>query len=623
MIFIFDNTIFTPDSFPRFRDVTFGRADEPEEVAEVRHITEGDTETRFANDSGGVFCYGVGNMSLAQGDVERDMAVGRENFFLDVGVRTTPIIKPPPEAFTRFCHKNIIYDFGKMASRASFMVIYLYMKKKLVVGAVCFILAGVASFFVIRFVRSGGADAILGKFFGGKGTVLFDESVPEVEVAEFQELFGELKLSKDVKLTYSTSETAKDSGFLVDIFVPTTDFYETKNQITEAEFKELVASGDASVISAKALDSSVKLLAVGENYFLDTFSSGAEFKYLDVEGEGAEDVEKVKEILKPKMETRAAELPGKATTLSLAQTGVTALARGMNEKLDEVGDATYFSEGLREYFKQFNVVHTSSESSFSEQASSANICSDPRFLETFLDLSLKVVELTGNHNVDCGADDALATIESLRANGISYFGGGENLEDARKPLKLTSSETGIGGVSVTMLGYNESTGGATSGEEPGANPFDIEDAREKIAEAKEAGDLVIVDIQYYECSEYATAAEDTTCDYADSSAGDQIGRFRSLVDMGADVVVGTSAHQAQTYEKYGEGEIYYGLGNLLFDQCWWPGTTRSLGLVHYFWNGKLIQTRRFGTVYDAGLQTRIMTEEEEMNFIERLNNARP
>jgi poly-gamma-glutamate synthesis protein (capsule biosynthesis protein) len=134
---------------------------------------------------------------------------------------------------------------------------------------------------------------------------------------------------------------------------------------------------------------------------------------------------------------------------------------------------------------------------------------------------------------------------------------------------------------------------------------------------------VIVDVQYYECSAYASEYEDETCDYANSAAGDQVGFFRHLIDLGADIVVGTSAHQPQTYELYGNGEIYYGLGNLFFDQVWWPGTTRSLALEHYFYNNKLVQTRVAPTIYDNSMQTRLMDEESSKWFLTRLKNKRP
>ena len=162
-------------------------------------------------------------------------------------------------------------------------------------------------------------------------------------------------------------------------------------------------------------------------------------------------------------------------------------------------------------------------------------------------------------------------------NNIKTVGGGKNAEEAAKPLQINEK-----GTNITFLAYNLSTGGATHGDTPGANQYYEENAVAEISAAKNRGDFVIVDVQYYECSAYASEYEDETCDYADSSAGDQVGFFRHLIDLGADMVVGTSAHQPQTYELYGDGVIYYGLGNLFFDQCWWPGTTRSLILSHYF-----------------------------------------
>ena len=174
-----------------------------------------------------------------------------------------------------------------------------------------------------------------------------------------------------------------------------------------------------------------------------------------------------------------------------------------------------------------------------------------------------------------------------------------------------------------MLAYNLSTGGATYDNTPGANQYYEENAVSEIAAAKERGDFVIVDIQYYECNAYASTYEDATCDYPQNTPGNEIGFFRHLIDLGADVVVGTSAHQTQTFELYGEGVIYYGLGNLFFDQVWWPGTTRSLVLGHYFHNGKLLQTKLTPTVYDANMQVQVMDSETAKWFIGRLVEAKP
>ncbi|MBQ8996503.1 CapA family protein [Candidatus Saccharibacteria bacterium] len=485
------------------------------------------------------------------------------------------------------------------------------MKKKIAVGFLCFLLAGGLGFFGVQFVTKTG-------IFKVPGVVRFSESFPDSEAEKIAALFEpeEIELDKDLVFYYTEmlDETlAAENSYLADIFVPTAEFYSTETSLTAEEFQSRYEAGDSSVVSIKDLDSGMKLLAVGEHYFLETFDSGAIFKYLRIDGETEEDLALARNLILPTLD----EFPTKDTTLSLAQTGVTALSRGINTRMNAVGTGTYFTENIGEFLSSFDLTHTSNESSFTDYATSANICSDWRFVDTLTAIGLDIVELTGNHNQDCGDQAALDTLDKYDELGIKTVGGGRTATEAAEPLRITDKAAG-----VTMLAYNQSTGGATLDDSPGANQYYPAQAAEDIAAAKARGDVVIVDMQYYECNEYASSYEDTTCDYAYSSAGDQVGVFRSLIDNGADVVIGTAAHQTQTYEKYGNGEIYYGLGNLFFDQSWWPGTTRSLGLVHYIWNGKLLQTRKFGTVYDNTYQTRLMNAEELARFINRLNEAR-
>lgn len=490
------------------------------------------------------------------------------------------------------------------------------MKKKLFAGFLTFFLAAGVSFFGFQFITKTG-------FFRIPGELIFDESVSESTADSLRQKFSEsdTELKKNLSLStvdsltpLSAEEGENELYLLTDIFVPTADFYSLETSVDATTFQSLFSSRDPSIISVRSLDSSQKLLSVDNAYYLDSFSSGAMFEYLKLEGENQEDLSLASSLLSPDLPA----FPSKDSVLSFAQTGVTALSRGMNSKMNAVNSGAYFAENLAGFLSGFDLTHTSNESSFSNSASSANICSDWRFVDTFTAIGLNIVELTGNHNQDCGDTAATETYEKYLELGIQPVGGGRTADEAATPLTLNQKGTGL-----TFLAYNQSTGGATYDATPGANQYYEDDARSRISEAKARGDFVIVDVQYYECSSYDYTYEATACDYADSSAGDQIGLFRSLIDMGADVVVGTSAHQAQTFERYNTGAIYYGLGNLFFDQIWWPGTTRSLGLVHYFYQGKLLQTRRFGTVYDSSYQTRLMNSEEENYFFSRLNAARP
>ena len=52
--------------------------------------------------------------------------------------------------------------------------------------------------------------------------------------------------------------------------------------------------------------------------------------------------------------------------------------------------------------------------------------------------------------------------------------------------------------------------------------------------------------------------------------------FRSFVDAGADIVWGHHPHVAQVYEEYGDGAIFYGLGNFAVDPDKWASDPRQL-----------------------------------------------
>lgn len=442
------------------------------------------------------------------------------------------------------------------------------------------------------------------------GVVKYDESLNDQELIALTNIFTEeVELDKDVTVS-ARDETVlpelEDGEYLYGVKVPITDFDDFRSDTSD--FTE-----EVEWIPIEELDYTKRLLSVNDKYYLDDFTEGATYRIVKFESEAFEDE------IKPLVEeafTKA--FPTKDTVLTFAQTGVTALSRGMNAKLRQVGDARYFSEKIAGYLAQFDLTHTSNESSFTSAATSENICSDPRFIDTLTAIGLDIVELTGNHNEDCGNDAASNTIDIYEKNSIKTVGGGKNASDAAVPLQIDEKDT-----KITFLAYNLSTGGATHGNTPGANQYYENNAVQEISAAKEKGDFVIVDIQYYECSAYVSTTEDTTCDYANSAAGDQVGFFRHLIDLGADVVVGTSAHQPQTFELYGKGAIYYGLGNLFFDQVWWPGTTRSLILSHYFYNGKLLQTKLVPTVYDSSMQTKLLDKDTTKWLLERLASVKP
>lgn len=485
--------------------------------------------------------------------------------------------------------------------------------------------------------------------------VTYTDTLTPDERAFLEHYFTEHPVTADLTITAETLSARSDSNsdLIFDILVPVTDFYDPRSSITSAELipnsesdsnansdsntnSELSPTSDASsiphLISIRDLQPTQKLLALDGAYFFDDFNSGAQFRTFHLEGS---DATTTATQLNNYLATSAtdptsnstdplAPLPTSANTLSFAQTGVTALTRAMTTRLQQTGDAAAFAANLAPFLSSKDLTHISNEVSFADDCQggtgTTTLCADWRMLDVLTAIGTDIVELTGNHNNDYGASNNLATINKYHELGLQTYGGGLDETSAATPLRLDAKNAHL-----TLLAYNQSTstkenGQGATGDHPGANIYDETRAATDIATAKQNGDFVIVDVQYFECYSYPEHGQEMP--ECDAPISGQETFFKHLIDLGADMVIGTQAHHPQTYELYNGKPIYYGLGNLFFDQTYWPGTTRSLILTHYFIADHHVQTRLTPTVYDTTYATRLMDESEAAAFLERLNAAR-
>lgn len=408
---------------------------------------------------------------------------------------------------------------------------------------------------------------------------------------------------------------------ITEAYVPVTTFNDPRNNITSAEFEALKSGTSDSglkLININDLTPDQKLLSVDDQYFLDDFANGADIRTYQSET------------------PPSSAPPTTSNTFSFAQTGVTAITRAMTTKLNQVDNGAYFAENIADFLSSKDLTHLSNEVSFADNcpggSGTTTLCADWRALDTISAVGADLIELTGNHNNDYGANNNLKTIAKYHELGLQTFGGGANESEAAASLLLgvpdpanpSDSNINTKGTKITLLGYNNSTstkenGQGASEDHPGANIYNEEHAKVDIEAAKANDSFVIVDVQFFEC--YCYPEEGQEMPSCDAPITNQAEFFKHLIDLGADMVVGTQAHQPQTYELYNGKPIFYGLGNLFFDQTYWPGTTRSLILTHYFIDGKYVQTRVTPTVYDASFQTRLMTEEESAAFLTRLQQS--
>ncbi len=470
-----------------------------------------------------------------------------------------------------------------------------------------------------------------------KHSVSYSDTLSEDEKSTLETYFNQHSPAADLSISaryLPAGDSISNQSAIYSVLLPVGGFYNSQISIDTSELDSLAKNpdlilSDSSKITptdehiyllpADKLSFNVKLLAVGDDYYLDNATKanpkGAILRVLDITSDNHDIAAKTATELTDEF----AATDRLDNILTFIQTGVTALTRQMQTKLKATGDASLFAAKIADFLKSADYTHTSNEVSFADDCDNNRdmaFCADNRMFTVLQDSGINIVELTGNHNNDWGASSNRDTIDFYHQNNIKTVGGGKDEEDAKTPLRISDKNTNITMIAVNNSTSTKANGQGASGDHPGANIYDENTTINQIKEAKENGDFVIVDIQFFECYSYPDDGEEMpSCDLPISG---QEEFFKHLADAGADLIIGTQAHQPQTYELYKNTPIYYGLGNLFFDQIQWPGTSRSLVLTHYFKDGNLLQTKVTPTMYDSNFQTAIMDDASAKRYINRL-----
>jgi poly-gamma-glutamate synthesis protein (capsule biosynthesis protein) len=299
-----------------------------------------------------------------------------------------------------------------------------------------------------------------------------------------------------------------------------------------------------------------------------------------------------------------------AVMTTLIMTGVTALVRATAYTMETKG-VTYPARDIRDFMRAADITHISNEIPFytgcdfpNPSRSKLVFCSDPKYIQLLKDVGADVVELTGNHFADYGPGAMLETLDIYNQNNIAYYGGGADLDDARKPLLMEHN-----GNKLAFIGCNPVDLGkppVATKNKPGAAPCSHEYQVDTIEDLKTQGYLVIATFQHQEY-------------YSPEARPDQLEDFHRVADAGAFIVSGSQAHFAQMMEFYNGSFIHYGLGNLFFDQMgdipYYPGIRREFIDRYVIYNGELISVELLTTMLVDYARPRPMTPEERAEFL--------
>ena len=294
-----------------------------------------------------------------------------------------------------------------------------------------------------------------------------------------------------------------------------------------------------------------------------------------------------------------------AKMTSVVLSGTTAMVRVMAFQMEEKG-VLYPGEKLQDWLSGADIVHVSNEVPMFAGCPPAvplreeqRFCSAPGYIELFEDMGVDVVELTGNHILDWGADAFIETLDLYDEHGLPYYGGGLTAEAGQHPYFVENNGNRLAFVGCNAAGPDNVLATDVL---PGAAPCDIEKLAATVRQLREEGYLPIVTFQHFELEDYLPVSKQ------------RVDMLR-IAHEGAVIVSGSQAHYPQAMTFVGDTFVHYGLGNFLFDQMY-EGNRRGFLDRHIFYDGKYISTELMTIILEDGAQPRPMTAAERQALLE-------
>ena len=240
------------------------------------------------------------------------------------------------------------------------------------------------------------------------------------------------------------------------------------------------------------------------------------------------------------------------------------LSRKVGEKITAFHDPRFPFLKIRDLIHSADLAFGNFENPISsrgeKQGSIYSFRAHPSVVAGLTFAGFDVLSIANNHILDYGRDALEDTVTLLESNEIRAVGAGGDSGVANEPVIKV-----IGGTRIAFLAYTTLYTKSLEEREfsPGISHFEIESAKKNIQDLRTRADIIIVSFHWGE--EYKTRSNTTQQKLA-----------HTLIDAGADMIVGHHPHVAQEIERYKHGWILYSLGNFVFDQKFSEETMRGL-----------------------------------------------
>ncbi len=303
---------------------------------------------------------------------------------------------------------------------------------------------------------------------------------------------------------------------------------------------------------------------------------------------------------------------------TLLFTGVIVPARCVQAAIDARGDAEYVYDEVRHLIQAADLAVGTLNTTLSDASTHTGcietflLTSDSRSAVAMANAGFDLMSVATNHIMNCAGDSCglgytLAfrdTLDNLRANNILPVGAGLVHAEAMQPAVVEVEGVRFGFVSLGLV--NEAV---FAGENrPGIAVLNESNLREAIAAARAQADVVIA-IPHWG-PEDDILPDDNQMYYA-----------QLAVEAGANLVVGNHTHVVQGVEQIDGVQVFYGLGNFIFDQTWDRAHQQGMILLVHFEGARYLGYELIPTIVDGDGTVHIAGLVEAAQILERIENA--
>ncbi len=224
--------------------------------------------------------------------------------------------------------------------------------------------------------------------------------------------------------------------------------------------------------------------------------------------------------------------------------------RGIRRAMEIHGPSYPFSE-ITPLLRSFEIVFGNLEAPLSNRGTEADrpvlFRGDPLFAGELALAGFTFLSLANNHALDYGSLALADTISVLRLYQMVPLGAGYTREEATLPYIMEKNGVRLAFFASFPAGQDSSPATGTT-----INTLSPSTLAEQIQEVKKDVDIVVVSLHW-------------GIEYSPRPSSKQKYGARTLIEAGADLILGHHPHCMQGIERYRGGYIVYSLGNCIFD----------------------------------------------------------